>query len=77
MNAIKRKLDLIAKHINECDAMLKEMHGPDAYLYFESEGSVFAMRGVGESYTRHESTRKQQERIIESSAFCRFDCGAW
>jgi hypothetical protein len=77
MSALKRKLDLIAKHINECDAMLKEMHGPKAYLYFEAEGRVFAMRGEDGYGMRHEPANNRQERIIESSKGCSFDCGAW
>lgn len=57
--------------------MLKEMHGPKAYLYFEAEGRVFAMRGEDGYGMRHEPANNRQERIIESSKGCSFDCGAW
>jgi hypothetical protein len=77
MSKLKKKLDLIAKHINECDDMLKELHGDEAYLYFESEGSLHAMHGEEGFGSRHESCSDRQERIIESSNYCRFDCGAW
>jgi hypothetical protein len=71
---IKKKLDLIAKHINELDTALKDEYGHKAYIYFESEGTLHAMAGSGE---REDSSRQRQKQIIESSNFCRFDCGAW
>ncbi len=68
---IKKKLDLIAKHINDLDSLLKVEYGQQAYIYFESEGMLYAMNGgddIGSSSQTH---------VIEKSKPCCFDCGAW
>lgn len=75
MKEIKKKLNLIAKHVNELDVMLKAEYGREAHIYFEAEGVIHAMK-AGEQ-ARDESSLVRQSRIIESSNFCRYDCGAW
>lgn len=72
---IKRKLDLIAKHINELNATLKKEYGSEAFIFFEAEGAAHAMSGDDESSSSDAGTR--QAYVIASSARCNFDCGAW
>lgn len=62
-SAIKRKLDLIARHVNEAHALLCAEYGDKAYLYFAAEGRVFAMQGQPAFAGRHESASQRQERI--------------
>lgn len=72
--ALQKQLDLAAKHINKAASMLRAAHGPKAYLYFEAEGSVYAMRYDPDDLDK--SSFERQENIVCSSR-CEFDCGAW
>ena len=74
-SALQKQLDLAAKHINKSAAMLKEEYGPKAYLYFEAEGSVHAMR-YDEDDNGDKNASERQEFVVCSS-YCHFDCGAW
>ena len=74
-SALKKKLDRIAKLANETDALLKAEHGRNAYLYFEAEGSVYAMSDDDARADTDASER--QKLVIEKSRHCNFDCGAW
>ena len=75
MSELKKKLNRIAKLVNETDALLKAQHGKNAYLYFEAEGSVYAMAEDDERSDTNATER--QKLVLEKSRHCNFDCGAW
>jgi hypothetical protein len=70
---IKRRLDTIAKKINELDELLKERFDSDAYIYFEGEGQIHAMKGDD----GYDTSFERQKMIVASSDSCSFECGAW
>jgi hypothetical protein len=70
---IQKKLDLIAKHINDLDALLKQEYGRAAHVYVESEGSIHAMSGFSDA----NSIRDRQAFVVASSPHAKYDCGAW
>lgn len=74
-SALQKQLDLAAKHINKAAEMLQAEHGPKAYLYFEAEGSVHAMRHDDEDHGDKIGSERQE--FIVCSSTCKFDCGAW
>lgn len=70
---MRRKLRLIAKHINELDDAMKAEYGPQASVFFEAEGGIHLMTGDSE-----EGAAERQSHVIESTAeYVRFGCGAW
>lgn len=75
---LKRRLDKIASEILELNNDLAAQYGEGAKLYFEAEGSIYAMKPEPESHMRRNTnTSDRQSLIIESSDWCGFDCGAW
>ena len=71
---IRRKLNIIKRHVNELDAELKRLHGREAYIYFEAEGGIYAMANrEGESG----NLLDRQKPTVEYVLGARFDCGAW
>lgn len=72
MSPLQRKLNALAKQINELDALVKDEYGRSAFIYFEAEGSAHAMKN-----SLGDNVRERQKSIIASSPNCKFDCGAW
>lgn len=70
------RLDEIAQLINELHVLARASFDPKAYIYFESEGSAHLMRAEGPN-DAEATCSERQSKIIASSKFCCFDCGAW
>lgn len=77
-----RKLNLITKHINELDAMVRAELGEDAEVFFEPESGIHVMMPEAKHlldihHAAVRSTSRVNHIVVSSNGTPRMGAGAW
>ncbi|MFM0608646.1 hypothetical protein PQR05_29370 [Paraburkholderia sediminicola] len=72
---LKKRLNEIAELVNHLDDDLKAQFGEQAFVFFEADGNIHAMKGDADP--DRGSMRERQKFIVASSGQSAHAVGAW
>ena len=71
---VRERLDTIARKVRELDEILRAEFGPEAFVFFEADGTICAMSGDD---TNGSSTERQRYVVAQADHYARYGAGAW